>query len=189
MSVVSESEVRRKGDSIMTIGGRLFWPLDPRPEEIVIEDIAHHLAIVNRWNGATFFPVSVAQHSVLVSLCCPPEFALRGLLHDASEAYLNDMTRPVKYQDDMAGYRRIEHRLQRVIYERFGLSGDEPLAVKAADDLVLAAEAIQVRPEPLPEHRRWYHERVVPGWLRVQEWSWRVARREFLGRFEELTAA
>lgn len=73
----------------------------PTPDVIHIRDIAHHLALINRFNGATETPYSVAQHSVLVADLLrakkqPPHVCLWGLLHDAHEAYLGDVTTPVK---------------------------------------------------------------------------------------------
>lgn len=77
---------------ILTSTGRQFWPLQPRADEICIEDIAHHLSMQCRFTGATRFHYSVAQHSVLVSQLAPDgENPLWGLLHDAAEAYLVDV--------------------------------------------------------------------------------------------------
>src|ERR1039457_118422 len=81
---------------IGTFSGLRFWPLDPNPEKILIDDIAHALAHQCRFGGHASRFYSVAEHSVHVSRLCPPEDALWGLLHDASEAYLVDLPRPLK---------------------------------------------------------------------------------------------
>lgn len=121
--------------------GRAFWPLDPWPEEIHIEDIAHALSNICRFGGHTRAHYSIAQHSVLVSRICYPRDALRGLLHDASEAYVGDVIRPIKRLREMVEYRVIEQRIQGAIAERFNLlSAIEPASVKLADERALATE-------------------------------------------------
>lgn len=75
-----------------TYTGIHFDLVEATEEMICIEDIAHHLAAENRYNGATKFPYSVAQHSILVSEECPEDLMLEGLLHDAEEAYFKDLT-------------------------------------------------------------------------------------------------
>jgi hypothetical protein len=127
-----------------TISGRKFWPLDPRAEDVDIRDIAHALANLCRFNGHVRKFYSVAQHSVIVSQVVPPEFALYGLLHDAAEAYIGDMTRPLKHDPKMARFKECDIRLSAVIYQRFGLGHEEPPCVKAADRLVLQDEVRDV---------------------------------------------
>ena len=85
--------MKRKGDWMQTHSGIQFWPLDPRPEDILIEDIAHALSNQCRFAGHCCFHYSVAQHSVLVSENVPAQDAMWGLLHDAGEAYLVDLPR------------------------------------------------------------------------------------------------
>ncbi|MGD0775965.1 MAG: phosphohydrolase [Candidatus Solibacter sp.] len=118
-----------------------FWPLDPNPEKILVEDIAHALAHQCRFGGhaSTFY--SVAEHSVHVSKLCPAEDALWGLLHDASEAYLVDLARPLKLLPEFAAYREAERRLQCAVAVRFGLLPDQPASVTEADDTMLWIEA------------------------------------------------
>ncbi len=132
----------RRGDWMQTYSGRKFWPLDPRPEDVSIEDIAHALSLVCRFGGHCLRFYSVAEHSILVSQHCGEADALAGLLHDGSEAYLLDMVRPVKRF--MADYRAAEERLQRVVFEAFGLDPVTPPAVKRADMALLVAERAQV---------------------------------------------
>ncbi|MFA5286352.1 MAG: hypothetical protein WC347_12205, partial [Smithellaceae bacterium] len=76
---------------IHTFSGIAFDLLNPKPEMILLEDIIHSLALINRFNGAAIFPYSVAQHSLYVASLLPSELKLHGLLHDAAEAYVGDM--------------------------------------------------------------------------------------------------
>lgn len=148
---------RRPGDFIWTASGRKFWPLDPQPEDVPIEDIAHALSHICRWTGHVSVFYSVAQHSVLVSsLVQGPSESLRlyALLHDASEAFLNDIARPLKRLSYMKGYVDVEERVQRVIYRAHGVEhlDDMPAvvdAVRDADHLALAIEARDLMPKAI----------------------------------------
>lgn len=133
--------MERIGDWIQTYTGLVMYPLDARPAEICIEDIAHALSNLCRFTGhcRTFY--SVAEHSVRVSHIVPEVDALWGLLHDATEAYLADMSRPMKrYAEFGIPYRAAEERLMAVIAARFGLKGSMPESVKRADTVLLMTE-------------------------------------------------
>lgn len=104
---------------LLTYSGREFDLIDPQPDMIDLIDIAHGLANECRFSGQCRFYYSVAQHSVLVSQNVPPEFAFEALMHDASEAYLKDIPRPLKQL--LPDYRAIEQRVEAVIRYRFGL--------------------------------------------------------------------
>ncbi len=110
----------RRGDWMQTFTGRQFWPLDPRPDEVEILDIAHALANLCRYGGHCRRFYSVAEHSVLLTRAVAPEYRLLALLHDASEAYLVDLPRPVKLS--MPEYKAIEQVVMVAICERFGLA-------------------------------------------------------------------
>lgn len=149
-----------RGEYIWTAGGRKFWPLDPRIEDVFIEDIARGLSTECRYAGQIGFDTgysfySVAEHSVIVSIYAEREaqtlrrgpavvrdWALKGLLHDASEAYIGDVCRPLKYGSMFRAYRRVEARLQRVIEQRFAVTHspwcDE--VIKAIDTRVIRDE-------------------------------------------------
>jgi hypothetical protein len=133
---------RRRLDAICTFTGRAIRPLDPKPSDIDILDIAHSLANQCRFTGHTKEFYSVAQHSVHVSELCN-EFPLEGLLHDASETYLSDIARPIKKADDLLAieYRGVEAELQFAIEQRFNLNPASEAEVKKADDAMLGAEA------------------------------------------------
>jgi 5'-deoxynucleotidase YfbR-like HD superfamily hydrolase len=121
----------RIGDWIQTFSGLSFWPLDPRPEEIQIEDIAHALAMRCRYGGHCTKFYSVAEHSVLVSRYVRPEHALWGLLHDAAEAYSADIPRPLKRC--LRDWKPLEARIMAAVCVRFGLPQDEPADVGDVD--------------------------------------------------------
>lgn len=175
----------RIGDWMQTASRGMFWLLDPRADEIHIRDIAWHLSLICRYNGACGLDepwhYSVAQHSVYVSYQVPREWALAGLMHDAPEAYCCDIHRPLKRS--LAGYKSIEHRIWRAVAERFILPVDLPECVKQADDAVLLAEQAQIMGEsPAP----W----SIPGIaapVTIDEITPRQAMRRFLARFTELT--
>lgn len=132
----------RQGDWMQTISGRQFWPIDPRPEDVFIEDIAHALSMMCRFNGHCDRFYSVAEHSVLVSENVPQEDALWALLHDASEAYIADIVRPAKRFID--GYKHVEANIMTAVCAKFGLSLVEPISVRRADNAILADEAAQI---------------------------------------------
>lgn len=132
----------RRGDWLQMNSGIAFWPLDPRPEEILIEDIAHSLSLLCRFGGHCSRFYSVAEHSVHVSRLCPPEHRLWGLLHDAPEAYVIDLPRPLKRS--LPEYCAIEDGVQRAVAARFDLPLEIPEPVKSADEAMLVAEAWQL---------------------------------------------
>lgn len=111
----------RKGDWMETAFGTKFFPLDPRPEEVHLADIAAHLARINRYNGAAKLEqYSVAEHSVLLSGWLYREYgcpllAYQGLFHDAPEAYIGDMVRPLKR--NMPAFVAAEAPIYRAIVE------------------------------------------------------------------------
>lgn len=177
----------RVGCWLQTYSGRQFWPLDPRPEDVVIEDVAHALSLQCRYGGHTRKFYSVAEHCWRASQICDGENALWGLLHDASEAYLVDLPRPLKRFSALGGeYRQVEARLMDVICERFGLTAVEPAEVKRADDFLLHWEARDLMaPHPEP----WVGEgtMILPRSV-IDTLSPCLAEIAFLERFRELYA-
>lgn len=170
----------RKGGWTQTFTGRQFWGMDARPEDIEITDIAHALANVNRYNGHTPVPYSVAQHSVYVSMECDPEDAFDGLMHDSSEGYIGDMISPIK--KFLPEYGKVEEKLMATIRRKFWMNPIEPPSVKRADLTVLAAESRDLFPKkpadwklPLPPVDR-----------KIRPVNWKTAERMFLKRFNDL---
>ncbi|QPH52331.1 HD domain-containing protein [Pontivivens ytuae] len=138
------------------LSGRRLDLLDPSPLDVEIEDIAHGLAFVARWNGQTQgeWPYSVAEHSLLVddihaAICpkAPVKWRLAALLHDAPEYVIGDMISPVKSAVG-PGYKAMDVRLTEAIHIRFGLPPELPATVKKqikrADRISAWAEAVQI---------------------------------------------
>lgn len=132
-------KTKREGAYMQTISGRGFWPMDPRLEEVDINDIAHALSNVCRFGGHMAEFYSVAQHSVIVSDLLPRNLALQGLLHDAPEAYIGDMIQPLKYC--MPQFKDIENRVWAVIATRYGLPENMDDQVHVADKRAIVTEA------------------------------------------------
>ena len=145
---------------ITTVSGIHFYPLDPNPDDIDIKDIAHALSLICRANGHFKYFYSVAQHCI----ACANEAIARGyswevilgsLLHDASEAYLCDVTRPVKKH--IPQYLQAEEKLQDVIWKQFigrELTEDEKRLIFEIDDHILSMEFHLLMPEDLNEDYR-----------------------------------
>lgn len=173
----------RIGDWIQTYSGVIFYPLDPRPEEIRIEDIAHSLSLLCRFAGHCREFYSVAQHSVLVSAQLPADLKLWGLLHDASEAYLVDLPRPLKHFSELGRhYCEIEARLMRVICWKFGLPEIRPAEVQRMDMVLLVTEKRDLfSAEPKP-----WEDTEEPLARRISPWSSRAVEKRFLREFGRL---
>jgi Predicted hydrolases of HD superfamily len=172
-------------DWLQTFTKKKFYPLYPVLDEICIEDIAHSLSLQCRFNGHCKEFYSVAQHSVLMSLrYSEPELQLYALLHDASEAYLSDLPRPLKYRPEFKFYRDAERYLQQLIYIKFGLSSEEPPCIKKADLEMLIDEAMT--PEIMyPLHPHWLARGPV---VRKNFVSWKPeeAEENYLSQFRLL---
>ncbi|WP_245269581.1 hypothetical protein [Allorhizobium undicola] len=173
----------RQGNWMQTFTGRKFWPIDPRPEDVCIEDIAHALAMTCRYGGHCNFFYSVAEHSVLISHQVRDEDALWGLLHDAAEAYISDIIRPAK--PFLTNYKLLENNLMSAICERFNLPLAMPESVRWADEAILAYEMKQVMCAPPEPWNLRYREIGVSisGLMPV------AAKKAFLDRFYELVPA
>jgi hypothetical protein len=124
---------------IETHSGKKMYFLDPTPEMIDIDDIAHSLSLQCRFSGHTSQFYSVAEHSVNVAAELADEVQLQGLLHDASEAYLLDVPSPVKQY--LGGYKEMEEKLMKAIFAKFGVKWPMSIMVKEADHVMLKREA------------------------------------------------
>lgn len=170
----------RRGGFIITFTGLTCFPLDPRVEEIALEDIATALANECRYGGHCWPAYSVGQHAVLVAMHLPPLFRRQGLMHDATEAYLKDIPRPIKkYLRDYAG---AEARMARCIGRRFSLELETlPPEVHEADVRALATEK---RDLFMPSR---VHEETATPWLgKITPWTSEEAKKAFLGMAHEL---
>jgi hypothetical protein len=170
----------RKGDWMQTVSGRMFWPLDPRADEVDIYDIAVGLSNECRYAGQIEDHYSVAQHSVYVSYEVPAEWALEGLLHDAPEAYLKDIHRPLKRH--LKEYGPIEDAVWGAVAEKFDLARELPELITHADNAVLLAEKEQIVGEsPAP-----WLIKGEPARIQIVRMTPREARERFLDRFNQL---
>lgn len=177
------------GSWMWTVSGRRFCLSDPRPEDVSIHDIAHSLSLQCRFAGHIRETYTVAQHSVLVSELCDPADALWGLLHDASEAYVVDLPRPVKEIESIHGpYKELEAKVQRAICGAFGLKPEQPASVHVADDMMVYAEMLDLMPSLPPDVRVEYGKRSCVDIAEIRPWPAPYARDMFLGRFAALTA-
>ncbi|WP_210183208.1 hypothetical protein [Rhizobium leucaenae] len=175
---------RRAGDFMQTFTGGKYWPCDPRPEEVFIEDIAHSLSLQCRYAGHCREFYSVAEHSVHIARWLQrkygPVMALHGLLHDATEAYVVDVPRPLK--PSLANYKEIEERNWQAIAARFGLAKQLPAEVHDADNRIIADELVNMHPMA-------WHARHADGLgVTIGCWSPKDAEYEFLTTFEALVA-
>jgi hypothetical protein len=176
---------------ILTSTGRYFDFTAPECGAIEIEDIATALSRICRFTGHTTEFYSVAQHSVYVSFLVPDHLALAALLHDASEAYLGDVSSPLKRL--LPDYKRIEERVERAICDRFGVEYPLDPAIKEADLRMLVTERRDLMPKPRPEvdgvdRVAWSDFRGIKTVTeRVRGVNPDIARLMFLGRYKELT--
>jgi hypothetical protein len=157
--------------------------IPPFPHEIQINDIAHSLSQICRFVGATRVHYSVAQHSVLASELAPRGQRLAALLHDASEAYLADIPRPIKILPELAGYREIEAQTQAAIDTRFGVSRDDAI-VDEIDRRLCITEAIQLVGGGINE---WGTALGEPYEFAILPWTATAAEAMFMRRFGYLT--
>ena len=184
---------------ITTYTGRTVNPLALTAENVDVRDVAHALALCNRFAGHTRKPISVAQHSCYAAALVPPNVMLRALLHDAAEAYLGDVTKWLKAQPEMKSYREAEERTQAAVYRRFGLPPvhpDHDLEILKADRLLVRYEGLKgfgrgwsvanLNPRARPHYPDLTSEEVAGldelhgGW---EFWSWRRAELEFMTTF------
>ncbi len=174
----------RTGDFMQTYTGRQYWPCDPRPHEVYIEDIAHSLGLQCRYAGHCIKFYSVAEHSVLIARHLAakhaPEVALAGLLHDAPEAYCVDIPRPLKPY--LTNYRAIEQDNWLAIAARYRLSAEIPDEVHDADNRIIADELVNLREMP------WHAKHDRPLGVKLRYWSPEEAELEFLATFDALMA-
>lgn len=172
-------------NGILLISGQLYDYDDPGSNIITIEDIARGLSNMCRFAGQLNDFYSVAQHCVYVSHCIEEEYALEGLMHDATEAFLMDIPTPLKRI--LPDYKRLERLHETYVMARFGLDYPMRKEVHVADKRVFAAEVRDLR----GEHENYYGEYlsdVEPFEWMIDPWYPQDAEDMFLARFKELMA-
>lgn len=167
---------------LQTYTGRRYYPVSPRVEDIAITDIAHALSNLCRFGGHVDRFYSVAEHCVLLSTWADKENALSALLHDATEAYVVDLPRPIKYL--LSEYRELESRAWVAISKRFDIDLILPEQVKEGDNRILLNE----RNTFLSNAERWSIDDsgLLPLPVTVEGWSPVKAEKRYLERFFEL---
>jgi len=177
--------------TMTTYSGIVFDFVNPTPEMIRIEDIAHALALECRFQNQCEPLYSVAQHSVLVSHFAVPReerwikddrrFQLTALLHDSAEAYCGDMNKPLKML--LPEYKAIENRIYAAIAEKFGLASAIPMEIKEMDERILANEGQRFMHEGWNDAKYDPDPKLYVGRALPPE----EAEKQFLFRFKELT--
>lgn len=174
-------------DWIQLPDGERFYPMKARGP-IRTRHIAGALSKIARYTGHSKYPMWVSQHSVNVARALPDNLKPWGLMHDASEAYMNDIARPVKRSFWLWGYRRAENRLLKRIAAEYNLVWPIPPAVHEADMRVLATEACWLFDKLDPEWAEWIGE--IKPFYGDQWYSWlsplspKAAETEFLAHAE-----
>ena len=184
------------------LSGRRLDLLDPSPLDIEIEDIAHGLARVARWNGQTNgdHSFSVAQHCVLVEAIyhhcnkgVSRQNRLVALLHDAPEYVIGDMISPFKAALGV-DYKAFEHRLMAAIHVRFGLpakaSEELEIKVKEADKMAAYLEATQLAGFSIPESEKFFGrpKGLSAAFQNLEPLSTNQAKAQFLAVFKKLVS-
>ncbi len=172
----------RIGNFMQVASGRQFWPMDPRADEVDINDIAHSLSMQCRYAGHCLRFHSVAEHATLMArwfieqgMTLEAEHALH---HDDMEAYLVDVPRPVK--PFLPGYKEAEQRLWAVIAEKFGLSPLLPEIVVFADNSILSDERAQ---NMAPGNYEGGWPGLEPLGVTLQFWAPERAKAEYLATY------
>jgi 5'-deoxynucleotidase YfbR-like HD superfamily hydrolase len=169
---------------VSTFSGNRFYPLEPRIDRIAIEDIAHGLAYQCRFNGQTREFYSVAQHSLIVASLVPPRLRLAALLHDAAEAYLGDMVKPLKVL--LPEFAAIEDKVSALIAEAYAVDFSDYEPIKRADLIALATEKRDLMPHSA---ERWAYldgiEALPEPIATMSPWQ---AKQAFLAEFARLAA-
>jgi len=176
--------MKKARPEIMISNGQYFNFKKPHLAVFSIDEIAHALSNLCRFTGQCRKFYSVAQHSVIVSYLVPPDDALWGLLHDAPEAFIGDVSSPLKQL--LPDYKAIEKAVEKEILARFGLVGSMPTSVHHADLLALRLEQRDV----MHSKDVWSATETLSAPLfRIKPMKPKKARKLFLARYWELIQA
>lgn len=168
---------------VSTYLGNRFYPLEPRIDRVAIEDIAHGLAYQCRFNGQTCEFYSVAQHSLVVASLVPPHLRFAALMHDAAEAYLGDMVKPLKVL--LPQFAQIEDKVGDIIAQAFALDFSDYAPIKRADLVALATEKRDLMPHSV---ERWaYLDDIAPLPEPIRPMDPASAKQAFLAAFDDLS--
>jgi len=169
------------GPTILLHSGSYFDFEAPETSAFTIEDIAHGLSMVCRFAGQCNRFYSVAQHSVHVSYIVSPEDAYQGLMHDAAEAFVGDMAKPLKVM--LPEFSVIEKRVEAAVFHRFGIAHPLPATIKEADVTMLVTEQHQI----MRNRDDWdYCRGRKPIDFELPSWTAGQAKSRFLKRYHQL---
>ena len=166
---------------IAIVGNRFFDILKPEEHDYDIDCIATALSNICRYTGHVDKFYSVAEHSVLVSKLVPEKYALEGLLHDASEAFLGDVSSPLKKL--LPDYKRIENNVQKAMADFYGLVYPYPNEIHEADKRMYWNERKTVAPGP---DALWHQEFGAARKVTASGMTPTMAKRYFLSRYKEI---
>lgn len=180
--MIDKKVKRIVGPTILCRSGAYFDFEDPEASTFTIDDIAHGLSNICRFTGHCRYFYSVAEHSIHASHIVPQEYAFEALMHDASEAFVGDVAKPLKCL--LPDYRKIEDRVEKAVLSRFGLTPPLSQVVKRADLKMLRVEQSQAM----------RNGDIWPGLSEINApdvvlrfWQPGEAKARFLSRYEELT--
>ena len=176
----------RRGGSIQTFTGDIFYPLDPRLEEIHLEDVAHALSHKARFTGHTREFYSTGEHSIRVALYLESVGAsfmeqFIGLHHDDSDAYLPDVPTPLKVLPEFAWFRELEKKIQGLCFEKFGCVVEDYAPIKSADVVLLLTEKRDLMPEKNSNWNHKYKEAPIQEPYKIKPWTPAVTKCIYLG--------
>jgi uncharacterized protein len=171
-------------NGINLVSGGYFCFDTPENSLFTVEDVALNLSHINRFTGSSEQPYSVCQHSIYVSLLFEDKtLALQGLMHDAVEAFLGDVSQPLKRL--LPDYRKIELECEAAICKKYGIDFPFDPRVKDSDNSVFVAERRDLQPKA-PQGLVYNGKVVQPAPFKIVPWSAEKSRKEFLKRFKEL---
>lgn len=175
--------IEQNKNCITTWSGQWFDILKPEAYEFDIEEIAHALSNICRYTGHVNKFYSVAEHSVLVSRIVEPRFALVGLLHDAGEAYLGDVSSPLKAL--LPEYKKIEQSVESAIANYFELPFPFPAEIKDADRQMYWQERQEVANNQLRD-QLWHQDKRATRRVKAIGLNPDQAKKQFLARYKQL---
>jgi hypothetical protein len=181
--LLDEPVANGRGNWMQTYTGKVFYPVAPSVEDIDPVDIAHSLALQCRYGGHVDRFYSVAEHCVLMSQAVSPENALHALLHDATEAYVSDVPRPLK--GHLPNYKDIEDTVWVEIASYFGVGLEIPTEVWEADNRILLTERAALLSQT--KHKWFQDGKMEPLPVRIMGWSPMEAEMHYRFRLNELT--
>ena len=162
------------------VSGRRFYYLDPKPNQVSLEDIVHSLSRLPRYNGHTEVPLYVLQHLCMCYDIAPDDVKREALAHDFAESLTGDAVSPLKIL--MPQFKEIEDRIERMLARKFKLVYPYPALVKEIDLTILATEMRDL----MPKWGDWKRLPYKPIPERIIPWDSAKCRREFMRRYRKL---